>query len=231
MRKLLKAELGDVLTAGVNSSNDATYNILLANRQEFFYQIYDWPHLEIKTDIPLPSQTRYIDFPATQIEVTKTWSGSVKFGNRWIELDKGIDEGDYNLYDSDNSFRADFVRKIDLYNQEPSGTQQLEVWPVPATLQLLRLTGTRPLPDLVSDDDVCVLDHLLIVMFTAADILSLRKQANAQAKLSQATQLLNRLRGAAPARNSVFIMGGSSSEGETNRSLNGRPTIAITPTQ
>lgn len=227
IRKLLKAELGDVLTPGVNSSNDAGYNLLLANKQEFFYQSFDWPHLRVKIDVALSAGTRYYDFPLDQLEMTKAWTADVLFGNRWMPVEKGIEEVNFNTFNSDLNMKADFVRRVDLYNQ--GAVQQLEVWPIPATGQTLRLTGIRPLNVLQSDDDTADLDHLVLVLFCAAEILSLRKQSNAQAKLSQATQILNRVRGAAPARDSVLIMGGAESDNVRNTNLSGRPTIAITP--
>lgn len=205
---MLKAEVGDVLAAGVNDDLDATYNALLANKQAFFYAQHDWPHLEIQTDTTVAPGTRYVDWPVS-ISNTKPWRATVFFNTCWHPLEFGIRDDLFNATDSDQAETCDPIRRVALYNTAGNNASQIEVWPIPEQSQKLRIRGFKALPKLKSDDDVAVLDDLLLVLFVAAEILTKRKQADASAKLQQATAHLGRLKAAGP-RNPMFIMGGTS---------------------
>lgn len=207
LRKKLKAEVGDVLTPGVNDDLDLTYNALLENKQAFFYEQYDWPHLKIQQDITVPAGTRLITFPAN-ISNIKPWEAHVYFTSCWHPVAFGVTDDLFNASDSDLGETSDPIRRVALYNTASSTISQLEVWPIPGQEQKLRIRGFKALPKLQADDDIAVLDDLMIVLFVAAEILTKRKQPDAQAKLQQATSHFARLKGASP-KNPMFIMGGT----------------------
>ena len=103
----------------------------------------------------------------------------------------------------------------------------LEVWPIPSVPQTLELEGLLPLTIMENDADTCVIDDLLLVLFTAAEYLSRAGAGDAQAKITKAKAHLDTLKASYPSRYETFNMSGGHLyiDGFTNGK--GRPVIAV----
>jgi hypothetical protein len=58
----------------------------------------------------------------------------------------------------------------------------------------LRVQGQAPLPPLIADTDLCIIDSKAIVLYAAVEILATQKAEVAQLKLQKAQQYVKRLR-------------------------------------
>lgn len=83
-----------------------------------------------------------------------------------------------------------------------------EVWPIPASNQTLRFTGTAVLPRLEQDGDVAVLDDMMLVLSVAADRLAKYDASEAGLKLKQAQTIAASLGATLPRREPVFKLAG-----------------------
>lgn len=229
LRQMLRAEVGEVLNETAAPGEVARQSLLLSNTQKWLAAKFDFQFLKARATVALTPGTRLYTFPETEISLERLpGSQAVKLQSVRYAAEYGISQADLAQWDSDDATqRADPVRKWDLVN---SGTTlKLEVWPLPATAQTFILTGRRPLRDLAVDADTCDLDDLLIVYYTGAKLLARDHEADAQALLAQAQARFQELKGAMPASNGVFILGGGGGERNFRRSLDRRPTIAVSP--
>jgi hypothetical protein len=88
-------------------------------------------------------------------------------------IERGIHFEDYALFDGDLGSYSDPVLKYDI-RYGNAGQEQIEVWPVPSgSAQVLKAFAKVAWAPLVSDSDLCLIDDLLVVLFAAADLLSL----------------------------------------------------------
>ncbi len=187
--------------------DDANYlRQILIRVQEQLYDEYTWPFLQIlveDADKILQAGERFYDFPdELNLErVIRVWH---KFGNEWIELEQGISPTQYSSFDSDADVRSDPPIRWDIRDG-----RQFEIWPVPSSNGTpVRFQGTRLLTPLVEDTSRADLDDILIVLFSAGEILTSTKQPDAQIKLNLATRRLNTLRGQLSDRKRMFLTRG-----------------------
>jgi len=327
LRYMLQAEVGDALTL-INTDITATYNQVLANMQAWLAVGYDWPNLQVRYDVTVNPQVRYLSLP--NINYERAPRVYVKWSTTWKPLEIGIDDEELNTTDSDIGSQNDPIQKWALANQAevvppltapnqaisgvgltgiyqyavtyvsafgetsvgPSVTtanlanqgisltnipiapqvvmQQglggtnvsvvtarniyrtktggstffflktiadnttttatdvaadttlgaapptyntaevtlFEIWPIPASSQTVRFTGQRNISPLIADTDTADLDDLMIVLFSAAEILTRNKQQDAPLKLQKAQSRLNYVRAAYPRRTSHVVFGG-----------------------
>src|SRR5215218_8893755 len=66
----------------------------LQQTQEWLYDSYNWPHLEITRTYPLSSGQRFYDF-STDFHIDRIESISVKVSGQWEKLCPGISNADY----------------------------------------------------------------------------------------------------------------------------------------
>lgn len=116
-------------------------------------------------------------------------------------LERGISFEDYALFDYEQSgAMSDPVLKWDV-RAGTAQRPQIEVWPVPSSnTSYIKFFGGIELPALVNDSDACWLDDMLVVLYAAADLLSLDMSEPriglppaAQLKLKQAEDYYNSL--------------------------------------
>ncbi|WP_137389148.1 hypothetical protein [Rhodoligotrophos defluvii] len=158
------------------------------------YLEYDWPHLRMVFDkIPLQAGERFYDLPdglnLDRVEEVVVWYSGLSH-----PLIRGIDFADYNGFDSQLDYRSEPALKWDA---RWTGTKtQVEIWPVPySNDQTIQFKGFVNAPRLVNDEDVCLLDDNLVVLFSAHELLQGQKGADAETKLAKARERLNRLKG------------------------------------
>lgn len=165
----------------------------LRMEQERLYDAFDWPFLKITADKIMAAGQRYYDVPTT-MNLERIISVDVKWGGRWIPVQRGISVDEYNQYDSDLDIRLDPVMKWDVKDTGAGG--QIEAWPVPLTDGLpLRFTGIRKLKPLVATADIADLDDQMIVAFVAAQMLATKNDADAQLLLQSARARQETLQG------------------------------------
>lgn len=217
---MLKAKLGQNT---VQTNTQARYYQLLSDKQKWLANEYDFPFLKDEWDVNIGQNARYVAFPTVDtagatysINLERPILLEVKWSNEWQEVVFGIGSQEYNYLDSDAVGQIqDPVQRWDWQSNT-----QFEIWPKPASAQLLRFTGQRQLNPLVTGTDTADLDDQIIMLFVAADILSRSRQADAQACMQQATERLLRQRGAYDMRPKVLNFGGEgggSSGSKNNR--------------
>lgn len=214
--RALKAEIRVSLENGV-TANDALYSQLLETKQQWFAAEFDWPFLSREWDVTVSS--RYTTLPETDtrsepctINVERPLCVKSRWTDLWVDMQYGISSGEYNLYDSDTAGAntTDPIRRYEFCEQLDEGTglysQQIEVWPVPSSYpQTLRIFGQRNVRSLLTNP--CDLDHLMLVLFVAAEELARLEAKDAQAKLALAQQRFQRVRANYPGFDRKVVFG------------------------
>lgn len=170
---------------GKNEYESIKYRV--QREQRALWWDYQWRFLRTTRNLELVAGERYYDVPEG-ISFERITQARVNFGGQWYDLTLGIDEEDYNTYDSDNDARADPALKWDMMNS--AGTPQIEIWPLPETALTCRFRAIGELADFISDNDNCTLDATLITLFTAGAL-----KPEDQTLLARANRLLTKIRG------------------------------------
>jgi hypothetical protein len=226
--KMLKAEMGNEPDSAVAPGGDGLFKAVLSNQQNWLSTQMDWPFMIIRAEMAMVPGQRYYNFPEVQgYEFDKGAEiyAECEWATYWNPVRMGITHTDYNALNPELNVRIDPVRGWQLYNSGDNATTQFEVWPLPATATKLRLTGQRELAPLVGDLDRADLDDLLIVLFTAAELLTRFGDSSASAKLDKAKALMARLRSGIVTPNETFNVGGG--RNEIRRDWENRPTVAV----
>jgi hypothetical protein len=187
----VKADIGASTSAAIGINALPAIQQTIRRNYERLRLDFNWPHLFTSEDIELEAGQRYYNLPTT-IEFERIESVRVKWLRDWgPPLEYGIDDTLYNVVDSDEDEREDPVRRW--YHH---GTNQFEVWPVPSSNeQKLRFRGVSKAGGLVANADQADIDDTLIILASAAELLTRYKSADAQAKLAEYTTHYARLRG------------------------------------
>ncbi len=200
---MLKNELATSTTSGIGDQSVPYWKAVLAKNQRWLYDDYDWPFLRVRNRVTLIAGTRYYDLPAVDFERIERVRAQ-QSGGKWVDVDYGIGEAEFNSLDSEAGITADPVAKWYYY-----GTDQFEVWPIPASEGIIQFTGISDLPDLLVDGDAAALDDQLIVLYSAAEVATKNGETGfAQSKLAQAQARFNRLKGQNNKGCRTFTMGG-----------------------
>jgi hypothetical protein len=185
----IRFELGNTsgLTQGVAELPGIKYR---AKRvQEQLYEVFNWPHMIIESDVNLVAGTRYYDWDAP-LNRDRVLSVHVKWSQAWTPIEYGFDTTIYNSSMPEETYQVNPVRFWRFHN-----TDQFEVWPTPADVQILRFRCMKALGSFTSDSDVSDLDANLITLFAAAEIAAQRKSSDAESKNNQAQALLTKIKG------------------------------------
>ena len=190
----LRAELGHSTNVafGINDRDTLLYYI---NRtQQDLYRDYDWPQLIVDRDVQLADGQRYYPYPTDLAfdDIGNIW---VLINTVYNELLYGIGPYEMVLWNSDNGFKAWPTQKW----MHHADDNTFELWPVPdgtaaANNAIVRLRGTKTVPWMVNDSDLCVLPDHLIVVFAAVELLMRDNAKDAPAKLARAQELMRRHR-------------------------------------
>lgn len=184
----------------------------LVRTQEFLYDEYDWPFMQVHRDILLEAGSRYYDFPS-DLNLERVQQVDVLYSEQWQSVERRIELCNYNAHDSAADERQDPVQLWDVV--DIGDGPQIEVWPLPATPTTLRITGIRNLKPLVEDSDRADLDDMMIVLYAAAEFLAGNKDPLAEAKFSQARARRETMQGrVTKTRSNRFSMAGPQAEPE-----------------
>lgn len=187
--QLVKVICGD--STGEGSAIDSDLKLLLTLTQESLAATNDWASLEIRQDVSLAAGIRVGNLPG--FNLTRPVYVEYQWSNTWGPLAYGIGSEQYNVYDVDQV--ADPVQNWRIIPPTVADeTPTFEVWPTPATSATIRFTGQQRVLDFVSDEDVCTVDHLLLVYYAAVDRLALLNKKSSSLMLAKANALAASLR-------------------------------------
>lgn len=180
---------------------------MLRDTQERLYDEFDWPFLRVRRDKIMAAGQRYYDIP-NDVNLERIIKVDILYSGKWLPVERGIDEDQFNSLDSDHDIRNDPVVRWEVV--DTGSGEQIEVWPIPATNgALLRFTGIRKLKALTDLADRADLDDQLIVLFAAGELLGGAKNPAAQVKFTQANKRKETLQGRVVKRRSnSFVLGG-----------------------
>lgn len=225
LRAMLKAEIGAELDDTVAPGNIALYTRLLNNQQAWLVGEHAFLNWKVRVTLPVTVGTRYydlpdgIDFQRLEKPVYTNYNGFR------YEIHYGISQPHLNVFRSDDGVTGNPVMRWQIV--DTGDGRQIEVWPVPQTAQELIFTGVGLVTDMEDDTDTAVVDDLMLVLFTAAEILAREKSADAGAKLAKAQSRLNRLRADAGSEFESFRMHGAGGIGRPFTRDFKRPVVGV----
>lgn len=201
LRTMLKRELRD--SSETNSWQDDIWNGLLATAQTDLCNAFDWDFLEQLWDLAVPAGSRYLNIPTT---TTRATSATINFErpvhvdryfNRfYYQVESGITMDLFNWRNSDLDARQDPIMRWQMVSNvnETSNANQVEIWPINLTDQVLRFTAQRQPLALTLDSHTADLDDALLVYGVAAGELELRDQQLAKRMSAKFQTRMQKLR-------------------------------------
>lgn len=190
----LRAELGHSTNVAFGINDRETLLYYLNRTQQDLYRDYDWPQLIVDRDVHLADGQRYYPYPADLSfeDIGNIW---VLINTVYNELLYGIGPYEMVLWNSDTGFKSWPTQKW----MHHADDNTFELWPVPDgnavnTNAIVRLRGTKTVPNMVNDADLCVLPDHLIVIFSAVELLRRDNAKDADAKQVRALELMRRHR-------------------------------------
>lgn len=188
----LRAETGRSTSLAQGAQELDHLKQILQRTQEDLYDRYDWEFKNITRDESMVAGSRYYTLDSDlSFDNVSYCVCQPSNGESWYDVAYGIDEHLYNILDSDQDEREEWVRHWDQYEGN-----QYEVWPIPATSDAtLRFRGKKVLSALVADSDTADLDDQLIVLHAAAELLAPDDGELAALKLKMAERRLATLLG------------------------------------
>ena len=194
LRRDLRAETGQSLNPAQGVQSQETQDNQLDRQQRELWEQYEWPHLRYWVDVPAAQGQNIYDYPGSMpfdqvnriyfaASGTDSWK-PLLYGLRAFDLRPNMQAG--NPVRWGNKVSVDGDGKTD-----PIG--KVELLPVPNAGGTLRFEGQAPCNPLVADEDKCIIDSKVIVLFAAAEILATNKAEVAPLKLQKANQYLRRL--------------------------------------
>lgn len=205
---------------GVNMRDQLVYTL---NRvQEELAQDYDWPALIVDRDVALVVGARYYAYPSDLPfdAINNAW---LLYNTVYDEMPYGIGPEQFAEFNSETGFTSWPVERW----MHHSDNDTYEVWPVPSEAPpatatslaaAIRFRGTRTIPRMVADADMCVLPDTALVLFAAAELLARQKSPDAALKLSKAQKYLlrNRIRQGTH-KTRPFVIGGAGQDAGPGR--------------
>ena len=212
LRQMLNAEIDEELDETISPAGIDTKNQKLNNQQAFLANQHTYLLGKTRVSLQLNAGQQYYNLPSgidfdhlDKPQYTTIASGPG--GNNIVyEIGFGIDQPEYAVFPTSTGSSFSPCLKWDLVTK--NGFLQIEVWPIPNTAQTLEFSGLLPITQMVNDTDVCVIDGMAIVLFTAAEMLAKSKASDAQAKLAKAQAYLASLRSGKPSKFETFNMMG-----------------------
>lgn len=230
---MLKAELAANMIVGVAESNDLQYAALIASKQRWLADTYDWPFLRDDWDVTIGSGQRYANMPievadtegriGTTLNTERPFMVKVFYSGNWQEVVYGIDEQEFNYINSDGNppFSAAPQLLDPIQRWAYSGETQFEVWPIPATLVIVRFRGIRTLTSLLDFQQgqaapaqivpkwsaTLDLDDNMVMLYAAGELLQLLGKGNAQSVMQRAQARMAQIRAQYPSRHMECAFG------------------------
>jgi hypothetical protein len=197
LRTNLRAELRRSTTVNVGVSDVGSLDRTLNHVYRTLYLQKDWAHLRKVFTLQLATGQRHYDFP-TGLNPDRVESVAVYWAGTPVDLPRGIGFEQMNEFDSDEDERFEPAMRWDV--RWTGSATQIEIWPIPSTgNQKVRFKGIQAIEPLVNDEDTCMLDDELVVLWAAAELATAAdlKDAAHKRELAQAhlAMLSRRMRG------------------------------------
>ena len=225
LRQMLNAECGEEMDETISPARVGINNQLLNNQQAFLVNQHAYLLGKVRAQLQANVGQQYYNLPAGIDFDRLEKPDFTNVSNFRYRIGFGIGQEEYNLFRSDLGVTASPVMRWDLVNV--GGSLQIELWPIPSVAQSIMLAGTLPLTPMVADTDTCVIDDLVLVLFTAAEILARKQSGDTQAKAAKAEAALNSLKASYPMQYEHFnISGKLPSMADFYRGNNRRPVVA-----
>jgi hypothetical protein len=192
LRRQLRAEVGQTLNVAQGVNAQGQYDLVLARQQQELWEAYDWPHLEFHSDLPLSAGQQVYDYPSDMPfdAINKVF---VLHNGQYDPVFYGIDTGHLNDFQNPGWPVVRWANAVKINKGVVVPAGQFRVLPQPSQNGTIRFVGQAPCNPLIKDEDICVLDSTVIVLFAAAEILAAQKAENGPLKLQKAQQYLRRL--------------------------------------
>lgn len=187
MVQMFRLETGQAIQLAQGTQTREHVKHALNRVQETLYGDFDWPFLHIyREETFQPGEVRY-SWPDDMVveDVRQLWD---RMTERYVPITYGITMEDRNTRSVGE--RSDPALKWLIVD-----ARQYEIWPTPAAQRKGMIEGYRAYVKLSSEDDICILDDNLIVLYAAAEWLARNKMPDATAKLETAKRLRIRLQG------------------------------------
>jgi hypothetical protein len=199
--KDIRLEIGasPSMTQGISMLPSIEY--LARRNQEIIYNMFNWPHLIIEADETLVPGQRYYSFNE-RLNRDRIIGALVKWSNSFTPVKYGFNSTIYNASMPEGTYRADPALLWRFWEGD-----QYEVWPAPANYQTMRWRFVRNLNPFLAPDDVSDVDATLIVLFTAAELLTKMKSPEAQSKNAFAQAHFAKIKSQMQ-RTQTFVFGG-----------------------
>ena len=222
---MLNVECGEEADETISPARVSINNRLLNTQQSFLVNQHAYLLGKVRKELTAVIGQQYYDLP-TGIDFDRLEKPEfTNQSNFRYRIGFGIGQEDYNLYRSDLGVQASPVMRWDLVN---TTSLKIELWPIPSTAQTIMLSGTLPLAEMVSDSDTCVIDDLVLVLFTAAEILARKGSGDAAAKASKAKVALDSLKASFPSKFDRFNLAGKEPSYQDFYRGNGRRPVVAT---
>lgn len=201
-------------------------NQLLNNQQTFLDNQHSFLRGKTTVDLAATVGTRYYALPSG-IDFDRIESPAyTNVGNFRYRLDYGISQDDYNVYRSDQNVSGSPCFRWQLVNV--SSVLKIELWPIPSVAQTITFTGLLPITAMTADSDVCVIDDMALVLFTAVETLARKNSGDTAAKAAKAKAYLDAMKASFPSRYDTFNLAGmETTYPGYNRNVFSRPTVAV----
>ena len=193
---MVREEIGRSSSVAISQSDLPGIKTIINRVYETLYDEHDWPFLRRAFPrIPLQNGQRFYDLPS-DLNVERIEDVSVWWGGSAHPLPRGINSQSYSSYDSVTDERTDPALAWDLRwsGDSTAGTPQVEIWPIPSTNDSeLEITGIQKIQELNADEDQCLLDDKMVVLFVAAQFLARQKSEDADWVANQAASRFNQM--------------------------------------
>jgi hypothetical protein len=206
LRQMLNAECGTEMDETVSPASVAVNNQLLNNQQSFLVNQYAYLRGKTRVELVGVVGQQYYALPAGIDFDRLEKPAFTNVSNFRYTIGFGIGQAEYNIFRSDLGVRATPVMRWDMVNT--GGALMIELWPIPSVPQNIELAGLLPLTQMVADTDMCVVDDLVLVLFTAAELLARKEAGDAQAKAAKAKAALMSIRATYPSKYESFNLAG-----------------------
>lgn len=188
LRTNLRAELRRSTTVNVGVSDVDSLDRTLNRVYQVLYLMKDWAHLRKVFTLQLATGQRYYDLP-TGLNADRVEKVAVYWAGTPVDLPRGIDFEQMNEFDSDEDERFEPAMRWDV--RWAGSAAQIEIWPIPSTgNQKVRFKGIQAITPLVDDEDTCLLDDNLVVLWAAAELAKAADLKDAEDKLQMAQEYL-----------------------------------------
>lgn len=190
----LRAELRRSQSPAVGVEDLASLKQTLNRNAQVIAMHSDWPFLLKKFPrITLNAGQRYYDLPAG-LDLERITAARVKYGGSFYDLFRGIDFDDYQSFDPEENERSSPALKWGTQFDDSANREQIEIWPLPdSSAQYLYFEGYQRADRMVSDDDICLVDDDVVVLFSAAELLAPVDKDGAKAKQDLANEQLRKI--------------------------------------